>query len=848
MEPRGGRSNEEAIFAGLTAVVEPGSIFEVRALKARRPGRTFEATWSGYFDDITVAAHAIIEVDGLARGVYCTLNPVDSTLLARSTNRMREIRSDDPTTKDVEVHRRSRLLIDVDPVRPSGISSTDAEHEAAIDRCRLVRGELLRLGAPDMLLVDSGNGAQLVTAIDLPADDGGLVKRVLAGLAFRFDDDVVRIDTGNFNPSRIVKIPGTMTRKGDNTPERPHRRAQVLNRPETLNPIDRKQLEVIASWAPAASALPTAARNGKRLHLDAWLSRYGIETRKPRAWNGGTLVDIPCPINPEHGFDAWVGQDAAGMLSAGCFHVTCTLKSWADLRGIYEPRRRATARPATIRPNPSAEPETRPTSDDPSIEEPPHPADAGGDEPRSHSYLWSDAGNADCFVDDHRDNVRFSSGLGWLVWDGRRWKQDDAELVVELGIKSMRRRTLRAMNRYDDEREKAIRFALKSEAAPRITGMLTLSRPRLHVDISTLDADPWVLNVENGTLDLRTGKLRPHRREDFLTHLSPVAYDPGAAAPLWNRFIERVLRVEVRGHLDEMESASLRAYVQRSIGYCLTGSARERCLFILFGRGRNGKTVCLEVVSFMLGPELARTINFNTLLHSKNSASDGSGPSEHIARLRGARLVTAMEPNDGKRFDESLLKLLTGGDSVPARHHYRATFQFTPQFKLAVGANHRVRITGTDKAIWDRIKQLPFTQRISDEEKDDDLRQKIVTTELPGVLAWALRGCVEWQRAGLGSCNAVELSTQDYRQSQNTIGTFLEDCCLVGPEYWVSSENLMSAYTAWADRTGEPHLSAKTLADRLGDQDGIEAHRKSKARGWRGLAIAASPEMTDDAS
>jgi putative DNA primase/helicase len=192
-----------------------------------------------------------------------------------------------------------------------------------------------------------------------------------------------------------------------------------------------------------------------------------------------------------------------------------------------------------------------------------------------------------------------------------------------------------------------------------------------------------------------------------------------------------------------------------------------------------------------------------------------------------------MEPNDGKRFDESLLKLLTGGDSVPARHHYRATFQFTPQFKLAVGANHRVRITGTDEGIWDRIKQLPFTQRISDQEKDDDLRQKIVATELPGVLAWSVRGCVEWQRSGLGSCNAVELSTQDYRESQDTIGTFLEDCCLVGPQYWVSSENLMSAYTAWAGRTGEPNLSAKTLADRLRDRDhravrrGAHPHRQA---------------------
>jgi hypothetical protein len=254
------RTTEALIDQGLRAIVEHGAVFEVRALKVGRPGRTFEATWSGYFDDVTVAARAILEVDGRARGVYATLNPVDPPLLARSVNRLREIHSGDPTTKDGQIVRRARILIDGDPVRPTGISSTDVEHDAAIDRCRWIQGDLLRLGAPDMVLVDSGNGAQLVGAIDLPVDDTGLVKRVLAGLAFRYDDDVVSIDTGNFNPSRIVKIPGTMTRKGDDTPERPHRRAQILAQPDTLQPIGRDHLELIASWAPAADARPVPAR------------------------------------------------------------------------------------------------------------------------------------------------------------------------------------------------------------------------------------------------------------------------------------------------------------------------------------------------------------------------------------------------------------------------------------------------------------------------------------------------------------------------------------------------------------------------------------------------------------
>ena len=365
MEPRSVQSSIETIADGLRAIVEPGAVFEVRALKASRPGQSYEATWSGYFDDVNVAADAIGDVDGLARGIYMTLNPVDPALLARATNRMRQVRNGDPTTKDGEVLCRARVLIDVDPDRAAGISSTEAEHQAAITRALAIRDALRGLGAPEMTVVDSGNGAQVIGAIELPADDGGLVKRVLAGLSFRFSDDAVRVDTGVFNPARIVKVPGTLTRKGDDTPERPHRRAQILERPQTLLPINRDLLEVIASWAPAATARPAGKHQGKRLDLDVWLSRHNVETRRSRAWNGGTISNIPCPLNPEHGFDAWAGQDGAGALSAACFHQTCALKSWADLRAIYEPERAAGSRRADARRTPGAESKEGRATDEP---------------------------------------------------------------------------------------------------------------------------------------------------------------------------------------------------------------------------------------------------------------------------------------------------------------------------------------------------------------------------------------------------------------------------------------------------------------------------------------------------
>jgi len=343
---------------GLRALVVPGTVFEVRALKVQRNGNGYAATWSGYFDNPDAAARGIADLDGRAVGVYCTLNPTKPELLSRASNRIREVRKDDPTTTDADITRRTRLLVDIDPIRPAGISATDAEHRLARDRAEAIRGELEKMGAPDPLLVDSGNGAQLVYGIDLPADDGGLVRRVLAGLAFRFDDDAAKVDTGNYNPSRIVKVAGTLTRKGDDTVERPHRRAALLSHPFDLGTVPKSILEAVAAWAPAPqTARPGTPRTGDALDLAGWLDRHGIEGRKPRGWRGGVIFDIPCPLSPDHGFDAWVGQDGAGMLSAACFHATCSLKTWRELRDHYEPRRLSAVPAMTPKADAPEEPE-----------------------------------------------------------------------------------------------------------------------------------------------------------------------------------------------------------------------------------------------------------------------------------------------------------------------------------------------------------------------------------------------------------------------------------------------------------------------------------------------------------
>jgi hypothetical protein len=326
------------IEAGLRAIIAPETVFEIRALKVARNGSGYASTWSGYFNDPALAAKAIEAVDGRAVGVYVTINPVHDSLLSRAANRIRELRSGDPTTSDGDIVSRRRFLLDIDPIRRAGISSTSEEHEAAIARALAIADAIAALPAPRPVIVDSGNGAQLIYAIDLASNDG-LVRDALRGLAFRFDDDIVRIDTAVFNPSRITKIPGTLTMKGDDTPERPHRRSSVIENPEELKDLEAESLRLMASWMPAPE-VESAPRMGRsQIDLFDWLPRYGVEYAKQREWHGGYVCKIHCPFNPEHGFDAWVGQTGSGLLSAGCWHASCQFKTWRQLRDIYEPQR-----------------------------------------------------------------------------------------------------------------------------------------------------------------------------------------------------------------------------------------------------------------------------------------------------------------------------------------------------------------------------------------------------------------------------------------------------------------------------------------------------------------------------
>jgi hypothetical protein len=322
----------------LQRMLQPGSVLELRAFV---PGNSKDTTVSGYFDDIDKLVAAAASLDNRAHGIYVTLNPVDPALLARANNRL--VHSPKSTTSDHDIPRRLRLLIDADPVRPSGISSNDTEHAAAITTVNEISAFLAAQGFPTPLVGDSGNGAHLIYAIDLPRDDGGLVQSVLKALAFGFDTAAVKVDQSVHNPARITKLYGTFVRKGDNTADRPHRRSKILSSPAELAVVPEALLRKIAAMAPSEPPRPSPQMRAGAHDMDIgrMLAARGIEVARSGAWqNGERWVLSTCPFNAEHTDSAaYVVRFANGAVAAGCHHNGCQGKSWKELLPILDPER-----------------------------------------------------------------------------------------------------------------------------------------------------------------------------------------------------------------------------------------------------------------------------------------------------------------------------------------------------------------------------------------------------------------------------------------------------------------------------------------------------------------------------
>ena len=421
----------------------------------------------------------------------------------------------------------------------------------------------------------------------------------------------------------------------------------------------------------------------------------------------------------------------------------------------------------------------------------------------SKHFALTDTGLAERFVSLYGHNVRYCHP--WkkpLVWDGKRFRIDDTGSVEYLA-KRTARSILTEASREEDKylRSQLIDFAKASESAPRRAAMVKLaqSEPGIPILPSDLDKDPWLLNCLNGTLNLKTGELHPHNRDDLITKLCPIRYDPAATCPRWLQFLDRIFA----------SNAALIQFVQRVCGICLTGDVSEQILLVFHGIGANGKSVLLIVLLSVLGPDYAMQAPPDLLMEKRNDAH----PTER-ADLHGKRLVCSIETEDGRRLAESLVKSLTGGDRLRARRMHEDFWEFAPTHKLILACNHKPVVRGTDHAIWRRIKLVPFPVVIPPAEQDKNLAAAL-QAELPGILAWCVQGCLDWQRHGLGEPPEVIDATASYRVEQDALAEFISQRCTLDPDTYDRASRLFAAYSSWTgDKSVTQRRFGKAMTER----------------------------------
>lgn len=465
---------------------------------------------------------------------------------------------------------------------------------------------------------------------------------------------------------------------------------------------------------------------------------------------------------------------------------------------------------------------------------------------------YSDVYNAHRLVQEHGHDLQYCYPWGkWLTWAGTQWTHEDTG-------EAMRRAKATAVALVQDARQwlervaaqladaalsgdaTAYQAALKEQKAAnqlfahaasslqhqRLKAMLAQTQSELKIPIlpQDLDTDHWVLNCTNGTLDLRTGELRPHQREDLLTKCMPVAYDPAAPCPTWDAFLDRIMA----------GNKNLIGFLQRAVGYALTGVIREHVLPILWGEGSNGKSTFLNTLRAVFGPYAMKATG-ELLLVSTNDRH----PTER-ADLFGKRFVFAIETEKGRRLAEVFVKEATGGDPIRARRMREDFWEFWPTHKVFLGTNHKPVITGTDHAIWRRIRLVPFTVIIPDDEQDLTLPGKL-QAELPGILAWAVRGCLTWQQDGLGEPDEVQQATAGYRAEMDVVGGFIDECCLTGSNYRAKADELYDAYKRWCERNHTSDEGQRAFGMALTEK-GYE-RKKSHGNWWLGIALPHAGEQ-----
>jgi putative DNA primase/helicase len=433
--------------------------------------------------------------------------------------------------------------------------------------------------------------------------------------------------------------------------------------------------------------------------------------------------------------------------------------------------------------------------------------------PAADGFELTDTGNSERFAARFGERTRYVPEFNEsLVFDNGRWIRD----VGSVRTLEATRAITREMRSSSDMGLAG--YGVKSEKRAARENMLALARslPGMAISPAALDADPWLLGCPNGVLDLRTGELRESRPEDYITKRTGVPYTVAAEAPRWRRFICEVTCADVE----------LEAFLQRTVGYSLTGRTGEQVFFFLYGDGANGKGTFIKVLQRALG-DYAAVLSTAALM-----ASYGQAHPTELVPLFGARFVTANEVSDGRSWNEARLKELTGEDRITARGMRENFWSFEPTHKLWISGNYRPRVHGDDFGLWRRVRLIPFEARF---EVNSHLLEELLA-ELRGVLAWAVEGCLAWQRDGLGVPARVREATDTYRERENLVGQFVEEACHRHPQAETSTADLYAVFERWCAKAGERTPAKRGFSERL-ERLGFKRNESRNARGFIGIGL-----------
>ena len=416
------------------------------------------------------------------------------------------------------------------------------------------------------------------------------------------------------------------------------------------------------------------------------------------------------------------------------------------------------------------------------------------------------------FAETHADDLRYVAAWGkWYIWTGTQWRED-----VTLKVFDHARKICRTASAECNRQNLASRIASRQTVAAIVS--LARADRRLAATVEQWDTDPWLLNTPDGTIDLHTGAKRAHNPADYITKSTAAA--PGGGCPLFLRFLDEITDGDTE----------LQLFLQRVFGYSLTGSTREHALFFGYGTGRNGKSVLIDTVSGIAN-------DYHTVAPIETFTA--SGHERHptdLAGVRGARLVTAIETEEGRRWAESRIKALTGGDKISARFMRQDFFQYKPQFKLVIAGNHKPSLRSVDEAIRSRFNLIPFLVTIPLDQRDLQLGEKL-KAEWSGILQWMIDGCVSWQEIGLAPPKSVTEATTAYLESEDGLAAWMEEACERDPGAFETSSDLFTSWKAWAERSGEVPGALKAFRQAL-EKRGLHESRQHSKRGFLGLRLS----------